>query len=112
MPNTKFTNLIHNYRVNLNEQGEGAPPGEVAPPADPAAEMPPEPAPAVAPPPAPIENQAVEDISIAKSLALQLSDISTADRGVLIQQVTGDNIDVIREVLNGIAALYEVPGGA
>lgn len=110
MSNTKFTNIIHNYRTNLEEQGEPPPPEEVAPPADPAAEMPPEPAPAPAAPPAPVENQAVEDISIAKSLALQLSDISTADRGVLIQQVTADNIDAIREVLNSVVALYEVPG--
>ena len=112
MTANRFTNLVNNINtgyLNIDEEGEQLPPAPGGVPGG--EELPPEleaplPAPEIAPEPGP---QAVEDISLAKTLALQLGDLTPEDRGILIAPVDGQSISNIRELLNSIAAKYDIP---
>jgi len=112
MTANRFTNLVNNINtdyLNINEEGEQLPPAPGEIPGG--GELPPEeevpmPVPEIAPEPGP---QAVEDISLAKTLALQLSDLTPEDRGILVAPVDGQSIHNIRELLNSIAAKYDIP---
>ena len=104
---TQFTTLVDSYKTNLLEQDELPPGGEDMPP-DPD-EMPP-----AAPPPVPeVEAspgpQAIEDLTIAGKIALQIDDLTPEDRSMLIQPVNGENIDNVRDLLTTIAGKYDVP---
>lgn len=104
---TKFTQLVDNTHNILNEQ---EPPAEPAP-GDSAAVggAPPVPPPVPeAPEPAP-GPQAIEDLTIASKIALQIDGLSPEDRSMLIEPVDGSNIANIRDLLGTIAAKYDVP---
>lgn len=107
MTTDNFTNLIQQHIGMLNEQPEaGAPPAGEEPPMDPNAAPPPAPAPAPAADPGP---QALQDIQLASRIALQVDGLTPQDRAMLIQQVTGENVAQIRELLSSIADKYDVP---
>lgn len=107
MTTDNFTNLIQQHIGMLNEQPEaGAPPAGEEPPMDPNAAPPAAPAPAPAADPGP---QALQDIQLASRIALQVDGLTPQDRAMLIQQVTGENVAQIRELLSSIADKYDVP---
>ena len=97
----------------MQEQG-AAPPVDpaAAPPADPAAAPPAEPAaapPAVPEAPVDVNSQSIVDVDLARRLALNLAELSTSDRTSLINQVTPENVDSVREALNSILEIFDAP---
>lgn len=102
----KFKNLINSYKFNINEQDQMADPGAAAgaePEAPPAPLAPPAPQPDVG-------QQSIADITLATKLALHGEfELTPEDRAVLIQVVSADNINTVRELLNTIVSKYDVP---
>ena len=75
-----------------------APPAEAPPPVEPAPEPASEPG-----------VQAIEDLTIAGKIALQIGDLTPEDRSMLIEPVNGQNIANVRDLLSSIAAKYDIP---
>ena len=111
---TRFTQLVTTTHDLINEEEPpvpgGADPGAAV--GAPAEAMPPE-EPAVAPPaPEPKANpgtQAIEDLTIAGKIALQIDDLTPEDRSMLIEPVNGENVANVRDLLSSIAAKYDIP---
>jgi hypothetical protein len=106
---TKFVKLIDTYHTTLEEQEAPPPESAVPPEGDPGAvpEAPPmDPTPGPQPEPGP---QAIEDLTIAGKIALQIDGLTSEDRSMLIEPVTSENAANIRDLLSSIAAKYDVP---